>query len=217
MAHWQLPQFAQSDNMNDNVDYHWQPILSDFDWDQRLENHQQVVIYNSFQQQAMTQATINSELPVQFYYQPDEPVHVPQPQPHVMNQTAACSLVPQPHEHFFNAGPFNQPLPHFPPLQQQQQESEYPPVYLTANNVPVTQTAASTLLVVPPAYNYVANHPSSANNQFINSLLQKGAHQLAYTIMDALSDMWIYSCNNVIGKDGPMDILMKRIINNAGF
>lgn len=48
-----------------------------------------------------------------------------------------------------------------PPLQN---ESEYPPVYLTTDNLPGTQTPTGGLLLVPPAYNYAVNHPSSANS-----------------------------------------------------
>jgi hypothetical protein len=59
-----------------------------------------------------------------------------------------------------------QPDPHVRPLQQQGQsaDSEYPPAYLTTGNVPGTRTPAGGLLRVPPAYNYAANHPSSADS-----------------------------------------------------
>ena len=54
-------------------------------------------------------------------------------------------------------------------------------------------------------------------NEFLESLLQGGAHHFAYIFMDASSNLWIHACNNVIGKDGPSRILMDHIINDAGF
>ncbi|KAG6376642.1 hypothetical protein JVT61DRAFT_1628 [Boletus reticuloceps] len=82
--------------------------------------------------------------------------------------------------------------------------SEYPPIYLTSNNIPVTD-------LEPPAYNYEAvDHPSTPNNQFLNFLLQANTHHMTYTHMDASSKLWAHACDNIIGKDGPSDQLIDQ-------
>lgn len=63
--------------------------------------------------------------------------------------------------------------------------------------------------------------PSQSTNlsigDLLGTLLQKGANRLAYILMDASSDMWIHTCNNVIGKDGPTELLMTSVVEEAGF
>lgn len=86
-----------------------------------------------------------------------------------LSQAVAYPLAPdsEPHEQYpFHDQPLSYAAQPFQPLQQQQQgRSEYPPVYFTTDNVPATQTPTSSLLLALPGYNYVANHPSSANSR----------------------------------------------------
>lgn len=66
---------------------------------------------------------------------------------------------PQTHEQYFHGGgSIDQPGPLL------QGESEFPPIYLTSDTLPGTQTQTSSLLLAPPAYIYAANHPSSAQS-----------------------------------------------------
>lgn len=54
-------------------------------------------------------------------------------------------------------------------------------------------------------------------DEFLVSLFEKGAHRAAYVFMDASTETWIYACNNVIGKDGPSDKLLKRMFQCANY
>lgn len=84
---------------------------------------------------------------------------------------------------------------------------------------PPTTTRLTTraVLIVRPVFVSSSQSTDWTLDRFLEVLLQKGAHRLAYIFMDASSDMWIYTCDKVIGKDGPTETLLDRIINDAGF
>lgn len=194
MAHWRSLQLSLSGDDVPTIngpDRRHQPSALP-NSGQEDGDHFRVAIYNSFQNEVTQFHPSQSQHYFQrpgWYATGSQPVggsNRPEPATGI-NPSQTVIYSPSPNsglpvnpngQYPFYAGPTHQPLlPLFQPgshssslppqwpEQEQQDGSEYPPVYLTANNVPATQVPTGGLLLVPPGYNYAANHPSSADSK----------------------------------------------------